>query len=316
MNKEIAKMNQRAFEFARESETTMTTAEVAQQLHTSAKVILENAKKCLPNKKIENGKATYWTKAEIDTLVEQLKCNQPNGRTFPNLSVELKGLERCERSSTITTMQFAKQLGTSPNVILENARKCLPNKHIENGKPTFWTQAEVTIVLDYMKSHTSNNRSVEFNSTVENASTDLTPALKIKKAMELMQEGYEEELQILKAKNLEQAQRLAIAEPKAKWYDDFADCTGLIEIGVVGKHLEPYGLGSVKIFDRLKADRIIYEKTTDGVKSYFAYFRYRQYFVYRSCKYEKPDGKKIAYSKLMCTKAGAQWLESKYSVQA
>lgn len=238
MNKEIAKMNQRAFEFARESETTMTTAEVAQQLHTSAKVVLENAKKCLPNKKIENGKATYWTKAEI------------------------------------------------------------------------------TVLLDCMKNNSSNHASDLYVQSKGSLSTDLTPALKIKKAMELMQEGYEEELQILKAKNLEQAQRLAIAEPKAKWYDDFADCTGLIEIGVVGKHLEPYGLGAVKIFDRLKADGIIYEKTTDGVKSYFAYFRYRQYFAYRNGKYEKPDGKKIAYSKLMCTKAGAQWLESKYSVQA
>ena len=238
MNKEIAKMNQRAFEFARESETTMTTAEVAQQLHTSAKVVLENAKKCLPNKKIENGKATYWTKAEI------------------------------------------------------------------------------TVLLDCMKNNSSNHASDLYVQSKGSLSTDLTPALKIKKAMELMQEGYEEELQILKAKNLEQAQRLAIAEPKAKWYDDFADCTGLIEIGAVGKHLEPYGLGAQKIFDRLKADGIIYEKTVDGVKSYFAYFRYRQYFVYRSCKYEKPDGKKIAYSKLMCTKAGAQWLESKYSVQA
>lgn len=239
MNKEIAKMNQRAFEFARESETQL-----------------------------------------------------------------------------VTTKEVAEALNTTKDVVLANARKCLPNKQIEHGKATYWTQAEVTILLDYMKLHTSNNRSVEFNSTVENASTDLTPALKIKKAMELMQEGYEEELQILKAKNLEQAQRLAIAEPKAKWYDDFADCTGLIEIGVVGKHLEPYGLGAVKIFDRLKADGIIYEKTTDGVKSYFAYFRYRQYFAYRNGKYEKPDGKKIAYSKLMCTKAGAQWLESKYSVQA
>lgn len=236
MNKEIAKMNQRAFEFARESEKTMTTAQVAEALHTSNKVILENA------------------------------------------------------------------------------RKCLPNKHIENGKPTLWTQEEVTILLECLKGNNPNQYT--FTATVKAVSTDLTPALKIKKAMELMQEGYEEELAILRAKNLEQAQRLAIVEPKAKWYDDFADCTGLIEIGAVGKHLEKYGLGAQKIFTRLKDDGVIYEKTVDGVKSYFAYFRYRQYFAYRNGKYEKPDGKKIAYSKLMCTKAGAQWLESKYSVQA
>ena len=183
------------------SDELITTKQLAEQLGTRPNVITENAKKCLPNKKIENGKATYWTQAEVTVLIEQLKCNQVNGRTFPNLSVELKGVERCERDSAITTMQFAKQLGTTPNVVLENARKCLPNKRIENGKPTFWTKEEVTVVLDYMKAHTSNNRSVELNSTVANISTDLSPALKLKKALELAQEAYEEELAILKAKN-------------------------------------------------------------------------------------------------------------------
>ena len=157
---------------------TITTKELAKQLGTRPNVITENARKCLPNKKIEHGKPTYWSKAEVTVLIEQLKCNQVNGRTFPNLSVELKGVERCERDSAITTMQFAKQLGTSPNVVLENARKCLPNKKIENGKPTYWTKEEVTILLDYMKSHTSNNRSAEFSSLVANTSTELTPALK------------------------------------------------------------------------------------------------------------------------------------------
>lgn len=194
-------MNEIAKKDSQSTDELVTTKQLAEQLGTSNKVVLENARKCLPNKKIENGKTTYWNKNEIMVLIEQLKCNQVNGFTFPNLSVELKGLKRCERKSTITTMQFAKQLGTSPNVILENARKCLPNKVIENGKPTFWTQEEVTIVLDYMKSHTSNNRSVEFNSTVANATTDLTPALKLKKALELAQEAYEEEIAILKAKN-------------------------------------------------------------------------------------------------------------------
>lgn len=85
----------------------------------------------------------------------------------------------------ITTAQLAEHLNTTKDVVLANARKCLPNKQIEHGKATYWTQAEVTILLDYMKLHTSNNRSVEFNSTVENASTDLTPALKIKKAHRL-----------------------------------------------------------------------------------------------------------------------------------
>ena len=215
----------------------------------------------------------------------------------------------------MTTAEVAQQLHTSAKVVLENARKCLPNKRIENGKPTLWTQAEITVLLDCMKNNSSNHASDLYFESKGSLSTDLTPALKIKKAFDLMQEGYREELEILKAKNLEQEKRLAIAEPKAKWYDDFCDSTGLIEIGVVGKHLEKYGLGAKKIFDRLKADGIIYEKSADGLKSYYAYFRYKQYFDYRNSKFEKGDGKTITYYKLMCTKAGAAWLESKYSSQ-
>ena len=33
----------------------------------------------------------------------------------------------------MTTKEIAEQLGTSPKVILENARKCLPDKEFENG---------------------------------------------------------------------------------------------------------------------------------------------------------------------------------------
>ena len=138
-------------ELISKSEKLISTRELAEQLGTSPKVVLENAKKCLPNKRIENGKATYWTKAEITILIEQLKCNQVNGRIFPNLLVQLKGVERCERNSSISTMQFAKQLGTTPKVVLENARKWLPDKKNENDKPTYWTQAEITVLLEYMK---------------------------------------------------------------------------------------------------------------------------------------------------------------------
>lgn len=213
---------------------------------------------------------------------------------------------------TMTTAEVAQQLGTSAKVVLENAKKCLPNKKIENGKATYWTKAEITVLLDCMKNNSSNHASDLYVQSKGSLSTDLTPALKIKKAMELMQEGYEEELQILKAKNLEQAKRLAIAEPKAKFVDDFCDSTNLFEIGSVGKELEPYGLGAQKIFDRLKVDGIIYEKTVDGVKSYYAYFRYKQYFALRNNSFTKENGKRIAYQKLMLTAEGKKWVLSRY----
>lgn len=239
------------------TERKMTTRQVADYLGTSSKVVLTNARKCLPNKVIENGKTTYWSNEEVTVLIEQLKCNQPNGYTFPNLSVELKGGERCERNSTITTMQFAKQLGTSPNVILDNARECLPSKVIINGKPTFWTKEEVTILLDYMKSHNSNNRSVEFNSTVKNTSTTLTPALKIKKAFELMQEGYEEELSRLRQENIEQKQKLLEQKEDVEFSKSVqADEKSCFTMSQVAQELKlPYG--NIGLFRKLRELKIL-----------------------------------------------------------
>lgn len=322
MNKEIAKMNQRAFEFARESETQLvTTKEVAEALNTTKDVVLANARKCLPNKQIEHGKATYWTQAEVTILLDYMKLHTSNNRsvefnsTVENTSTDLTpALKNQKGYGVMTTAQVAEALNVGESTVKRAVEKLGSvlggvSKNSQGGY--LFNERQVTAIKqEIAKHHNLASRQID------KASTELEVLQNYKQATEAMIAMLTAKTEALKAENEAQKQRLAIVEPKAKWYDDFADCTGLIEIGAVGKHLEKYGLGAQKIFTRLKDDGIIYEKTVDGVKSYFAYFRYRQYFAYRNGKYEKPDGKKIAYSKLMCTKAGAQWLESKYSVQA
>ena len=106
---------------------------------------------------------------------------------------------KVEKTSTlISTKQLAAQLHSSSKVIIENAKKCLPNKKIINGKPTYWNEAEVTVLVDFVKAN-SHRTDTTFTKLVKVTETSLTPALKIKKAMELMQEGYEEEMARLKA---------------------------------------------------------------------------------------------------------------------
>ena len=158
---------------------------------------------------------------------------------------------------TITTKELAEQLGTTRDVVIANARKCLPDKIFEQGKNTYWNKAEVTVLLDYMKTHTSNNRSVEFNSTVENLSTDLTPALKIKKALELMQEGYEEELARLRAENAEKEHKLIEQAPKVEFFDDVTGSTDTIDMKEVAKVLNVKGLGRNNLFELLRSRNIL-----------------------------------------------------------
>lgn len=198
----------------------------------------------------------------------------------------------------MTTKELAEKLGTSKDVILANAKKCLSNKVIEHGKPTFWNKAEVTILLDYIKSHNSNNRSVVFNSTVENTSTDLTPALKIKKAMELMQEGYEEELAILKAKNLEQQKVIAEQKPKVDCYNTFLSRDKFCNFRDGAKYL---GI-SQSVFMKILKSKYVYKNEAG---EYRAYSDYTEYFTLRP--FEKG---KITGHQLMLNIKGLQFFEN------
>ncbi|MDO5576538.1 MAG: phage antirepressor KilAC domain-containing protein [Fibrobacter sp.] len=107
---------------------------------------------------------------------------------------------------TMTTSEVAKQLDTSNDVVLSNARKCLPEKQINNGKPTFWNLKEVTILVEFMKKNNNRTDSKTFG-TVSKVTTKLTPALRIYNAMLEMQSAYEDELAIIK-------QRAELAEAK------------------------------------------------------------------------------------------------------
>lgn len=138
-------------------------------------------------------------------------------------------------SEKFTTRQLAEQFGTRPNVITENGKKCFPNKKIENGKVTYWTKEEATVLLECLKENNTNQHNL--SGGLIGTSTELTPALKIKKAMELMMEGYEEELSILRAKNAEQAEKISSDAPKVDYYDRICNASGLVNIRQTSKLL-------------------------------------------------------------------------------
>lgn len=118
-----------------------------------------------------------------------------------NLEKSLPQIDGNFNQELLTTKQLAAQLGTTKDVVIANAKRCLKNKSFEHGKAAYWNQAEVTVLLEYMKAHTSNNRSVELNSTVANTSTELTPSLRMIQAMEMFKAAADEELARLKAEN-------------------------------------------------------------------------------------------------------------------
>ena len=78
----------------------------------------------------------------------------------------------------MTTKEVAESLSCTAKTVLENAKKCLPNKVFENGKPTEWNEAEVTVLLDYMKEHSNVGAGIDLVNDLQAVSTSMTPALK------------------------------------------------------------------------------------------------------------------------------------------
>ena len=204
----------------------------------------------------------------------------------------------------MTTAQVAERLHTSSKVILENARKCLPDKRIENGKPTLWNQEEVTLLLDWLKNHNGNHSSDLYFESKGALSTDLTPALKIKKAMELMQEGYEEELAILRAKNEAQKKQLIEQQPKVETYNRIANSTGLKTMQEVAAELN---IGTNTLFATLRGLGILW-RDRHGTNLPKREYIERGYFEVKEEPYKK-NGKDIVYSRIYTTAKGLLWLE-------
>ena len=201
---------------------------------------------------------------------------------------------------TMTTKELANFLKTSPKVVLENAKKCLPNKRIENGKATYWTESEVTQILERMKS--SNSNQYTFTGAVKAISTELTPALKLKKALELAQEAYEEELAILRLKNEEQEKKLKIAENKN---NILMHSEKTYTISEIAKEL---GYKSAIEFNKvLYNDKIIFKRNGTWMPysdySELGYFEIKQSIL---------ENELVVYN-LRVTQKGREFLLSKYS---
>ena len=114
-------------------------------------------------------------------------------------------MKQIGKETLMTMKQIADQLKVSVESVRRNTKKALPNKVIENGKPTLFTEKEATILLDYYK---NDKTIIERASTltveaINSTQTSLSPALKMKQAFDLMNEAYQEEITRLKQQNIE-----------------------------------------------------------------------------------------------------------------
>lgn len=104
------------------------------------------------------------------------------------------------------------------------------------------------------------------------------------------------------AKMIEEQQKvISIQQPKAEYYDSFADSSKLIEIGHLGKVT---GIGSRNIFPLLVGKKIIYKKTVDGISYYEPYYDYEKYFKSVERTFCNPEGETKHRPQLYLTSKG------------
>lgn len=84
----------------------------------------------------------------------------------------------------VSTSDLSKILNTSPKVIIENAKKFLPNKVFKNGKTTYYTEEEATILFEGLKKQQNTNSTDLYIKSKGAVSTTLTNDMKIKKVVE------------------------------------------------------------------------------------------------------------------------------------
>ncbi|WP_294402999.1 phage antirepressor KilAC domain-containing protein [uncultured Clostridium sp.] len=203
----------------------------------------------------------------------------------------------------LSTTELAKILKCNNNTITENAKSIFPNKVFINGKTTYYTEEEATMIIDKIQ-HNNNNQNNLSSSSI-GIKTALTPALKIKQAMEMMQEAYEEELEILRLKNEEQQQLIEQQQPKVEFYDKVIDSKDWIDMGQVAKVLNER-IGRTKLFEFLRNNKILDKKNNP-----YQQYQDKGYFRLIETSYNLPNGDCKIYLKTLVSQKGLDFIRKK-----
>lgn len=137
---------------------------------------------------IQNGSShkIYYSEMVLDDYLQWLDNNYGKKNVLAKqksqYTFSLK--EKVSSKPVITTQQIADQLNTEAKYVIEYAKQVLPNKEIINGVATTFTEEEVTLILEYAKTHVGNNRSEEMKLAVANTETSLSSNLRVRAAIE------------------------------------------------------------------------------------------------------------------------------------
>jgi phage antirepressor YoqD-like protein len=154
----------------------------------------------------------------------------------------------------IITDEVCRVLGCDKSTLMRNWREiesvvgAATVKNIEHGKPTYWTETEITLLLEKMKGNANNQH--DLASSLQGIETSKSRVLQLQILQKQMQDIYEAEIAELKAKT--EADR-----PKVEFFDQVADSKDAIQMRDVAAVLNIPGWGRNKIFALLRQLKIL-----------------------------------------------------------
>jgi phage antirepressor YoqD-like protein/predicted DNA-binding transcriptional regulator AlpA len=199
----------------------------------------------------ENGRQTLLNEQQVTIILEAMKATNGQGQsqTFQD---NLEGVETNQRMNELTVQgdkrmtvkEVAVVLGVSRQTIYRAMEDAGISDLSKNGQVTYLDEAQVTAI----KTNLRKNSEV-----AKQAITDMEAAEMLLKSAEHFKARFEQEHNA----RIEAEQRLAIAEPKAAFFDQVADSKDAIQMRDVAAILNIPDWGRNKIFALLRQMKIL-----------------------------------------------------------
>lgn len=222
-------------------------------------------------------------------------------------------LIKIEERNLISTTELAGMLNTSNKVVLENAKKLLPNKEFINGKITYFTEEETSKIINNIgNSNASSEALLQSKGTIKtslmikdeaNESLNILKQLDIQdqiKASLLLQQNIIEQLN---NHNIKLENKIEQDKPLVDFATNIATSSNNIPIGDYAKIIfKEFKMGQNKLFKFLRDneflmnDNMPYQKYLDN-----------DVFAIREGFYNTPYGKKT-YTQTLVTGKGQIFL--------
>jgi phage antirepressor YoqD-like protein len=161
----------------------------------------------------------------------------------------------------MTVREMAEIFGCDIHTITNHANRLFPDK-IRNGVKTYFNEKEVALILERIKSVKSQNDTLKVD--LQGTETALTPALKVARLAELIEQSHREieaikdaEIAKLREENAEKTGRLAIAGPKAETLDKITATESDVSVRELAAILAVPHLGQNNLFQKLREDGYI-----------------------------------------------------------